>query len=340
MNTQSTSDAGLASLHLGLHMSPPNHYVDPLPLGPRAERAGFDSLWIPDGLGRMDAFTMAAGLAPQTQSIQLCLGIVPVFTRPAAVIATSAMTLSHLAPDRTVLGLGSSSHTMVEQWYGTPFEKPLSRVRETTELVQQILAGAKTAYAGDTIHSHNFRLGLKPASHIPIYLAGLRPKMLELAGEKADGVILNLVPQEVLPRVLEHIDNGAKRSGRRVEDLTIALYIYTFVTADEETARREMAAIAAGYFSTPVYNNFLKWMGYEREAEQILEGFRQRDRSMTLGAFTDEVLEKLGVIGDAGACRARIAEYANAGVSIPVITPAAADSSVFDATMAAFERNV
>ena len=212
--------------------------------------------------------------------------------------------------------------------------------RETTELVQQILAGAKTSYAGDTIRSHNFRLGLKPASHIPIYLAGLRPKMLELAGEKADGVILNLVPQEVLPRVLEHIDNGAKRSGRRVEDLTIALYIYTFVTADQETARKEMAAIAAGYFSTPVYNNFLKWMGYEHEAQQILEGFRQRDRSMTLGAFTDEVLEKLAVIGDAGTCRARIADYAKAGISIPVITPAAADPQVFEATMVAFERDV
>jgi probable F420-dependent oxidoreductase len=333
------NDAKFSSLHLGLHMSPPNHYVDPLPLGIGAERAGFNSLWIPDGLGRMDAFTLAAGLAPQTEAIQLCLGIVPVFTRPAAVIATSAMTLSHLAPGRVVLGLGASSHTMVEQWYGIPFEKPLTRVRETTELVKQMLAGSKSAYEGETIRSHNFRLGLAPKGNTPIYLAGLRPKMLELAGEHADGVVLNLVPRELLPRILEHIDVGAKRSGRRVEDLNIALYVYTFVTADDATARHEMAAIAAGYFSTPVYNNFLKWMGYEREADQIMEGFRVKSREMTLGAFTEEVLHKLAIIGSAEQCRAEMVEYANAGVSIPVLTPAAADPSAFEETLQAFSRS-
>ena len=332
------ANAHFSDLHLGLHMSPPNHYTDPLPLGPWAEKAGFNSLWIPDGLGRMDAFTMAAGLAPQTSTIQLNLGIVPVFTRPAAVIATSAMTLSHLAPDRVVLGLGASSHTMVEQWYGVPFEKPLSRVRETTELVQQILSGSKTAYDGETIHSHNFRLGLAPRGKLPIYLAGLRPKMLELAGERADGVILNLVPLELVPRILDHIDTGAKRSGRRVEDLEIALYLYTWVTPDVEVARKEMAAIAAGYFSTPVYNNFLKWMGYVDEAALIIEGFKRKDRSMTLGAFSDEVLHKLGIIGDAGQCRDELSAYAAAGITIPVLTAAARDTATFQATLDAFVR--
>lgn len=330
--------AHFSDLHLGLHMSPPNHYTDPLPLGPWAEQAGFNSLWIPDGLGRMDAFTMAAGLAPSTSTIQLNLGIVPVFTRPAAVIATSAMTLSHLAPDRVALGLGASSHTMVEQWYGVPFEKPLTRVRETTELVKQIMAGSKTAYDGKTIRSHNFRLGLAPRGKMPIYLAGLRPKMLELAGETADGVILNLVPLELVPRMLEHIDTGAKRSGRRVEDLEIALYVYTWVTSELDVARREMATIAAGYFSTPVYNDFLKWMGYADEAAQILEGFRRKDRSMTLGAFTDEVLHKLGIIGDAAHCRDELTAFAAAGITAPVLTPSASDAATFQATLDAFVR--
>jgi probable F420-dependent oxidoreductase len=311
-----------------------------LPRAAWAEAHGYDSLWIPDGQGRMDAFTAAAGMATLTESIRICTAIVPVYTRPAPVIATSAMTMTHLAPDRFVLGLGSSSHTMVESWYGTPFVKPLTRVRETVSLVRQILDGAKTDFEGETIRSKNFRLGLRPelgsSGRLPIYLAGLRPRMLELAGEIADGVILNLVPLEVLPRMLEHIDTGAKRSGRRIEDLEVAVFLYVFVTDDERPALEEMANIAAGYFSTPVYSSFLDWMGYPREAEQILEGFKQRNRSMTLGAFTDEVLHKLGVIGSIEHCRGVVEAYVTAGSDVPVIAGASSDPGVFDATLNAF----
>ena len=109
-------------LHIGLHMGPPGQ-PNMLQRAVWAEDNGFDSLWIPDGGGLMDGFTLSAGLAPQTQRIRLGTAIVPVFTRPAPVLATSAMTMSHLAPGRFILGLGASSHTMVERWYGTPFVK-------------------------------------------------------------------------------------------------------------------------------------------------------------------------------------------------------------------------
>jgi len=328
------------SVKLGLHMSPPNQNAAQIGRAAWAEDNGFDSLWIPDGLGRMDAFTMAAGIAPQTRDIRLCLGIVPVFTRPAAVIATSAMTMTHLAPGRFVLGLGASSHTMVESWYGTPFTKPLTRVRETTELVRMVLAGERTNFTGKTIQSHNFRLGMAPQSQVPIHLAALRPKMLELAGEIADGVILNLVPLELLPRMLEHIDTGAKRSGRRVEDLEIAVYLYAFATDDVQAAQRDMAGIAAGYFSTPVYSDFLKWMGYSREAELILEGFKQRDRSKTLGAFTPEVLHKLAIIGDAQHCWDGLKAYSDAGASVAVVAAAASDPVAYENTLNTLARPV
>ena len=323
---------------LGLHMSPPGQNTSQIDRGAWAEAHGFDSLWIPDGLGRMDAFTMAAGIAPQTRDIRLCLGIVPVYTRPAAVIATSTMTMTHLAPNRFVLGLGASSHTMVESWYGMPYEKPLSRVRETTELVRQMLSGERTRYTGTTIRSENFRLGIAPAADVPIHLAALRPKMLELAGEIADGVILNLVPLELLPRILEHIDTGAKRSGRRVENLDISVYLYAFSTADEAAAESDMAAIAAGYFSTPVYSDFLKWMGYAAQAELILQGFKERDRSKTLGAFTPEVLHKLAIIGDPQHCWDALKAYADAGVTVPVVAAAASDHAMYEQTLMTLAR--
>ena len=287
-----------------------------------AEEQGYESLWFRDGGGRADAFTLAAAVAARTKRIRLVLSVVPVFTRPAAVFATSAMTMSHLAPDRFVLGVGSSSHAMIEGWYGMPFDKPKTRVRETVYLIRKMLAGEKVDWQGKTIYSRGFRLGIPPRGNIPIYLAALRPGMLELAGEIGDGVVLNLAPAKALPRMLESIDKGAKRSGRRVEDLEIAILLSTYVTKDVERSRKEFAGVAASYYSTPVYNEFLAWCGHEKEAKLITEGFATKDRSKTLGALSPEILHSLAPIGDAETCRAMARAYHTAGVTTPIIVPA------------------
>lgn len=286
-----------------------------------AEQEGYESLWFRDGGGRADAFTLAAAVAARTRRIRLVLSVVPVYTRPPAVFATSAMTMSHLAPGRFVLGVGSSSHAMIEGWYGTPFVKPRTRVRETVYLIRKMLAGEKVDWQGQTLYSRGFRLAVAPRAPVPIYIAALRPGMLELAGEIADGVVLNLAPAKVLPRMLEAIDKGARRAGRRVEDLEIAMLLNTYVTRDVERARRDFAAVAAGYYSTPVYNEFLAWCGHEKEARLITEGFAQKDRAKTLGALAPEILHSLAAIGDADACRAMARAYHAAGVNTPVIIP-------------------
>ena len=110
---------------------------------------------------------------------------------------------------------------------------------------------------------------------MPIHIAALRPGMLELAGELGDGVVLNLTPAELLPRVLEHVDTGAKRSGRRVEDLEIVSLLNTFVTDDVAAGTQAMRRVALGYYSTGVYASFLAWLGRPREAEQIQAGVRR-----------------------------------------------------------------
>jgi probable F420-dependent oxidoreductase len=287
-----------------------------------AEEQGYDSLWFRDGGGRTDAFTLAAAVAARTRRIRLVLSVVPVFTRPAAVFATSAMTMSHLAPGRFVLGVGSSSHAMIEGWYGTPFVKPKTRVQETVYLIRKMLAGEKVDWQGKTIYSRGFRLGIPPRGPVPIYLAALRPGMLELAGEIGDGVVLNLAPLQALPRMLESIDKGAKRSGRRVEDLEIAILLSTYVTQDVERARKDFAAIAASYYSTPVYNEFLAWCGHEQEARAITEGFAEKNRAKTLGSLSPEILHALAPMGDADTCRAMARAYHAAGVTTPIIVPA------------------
>ena len=301
-----------------------------------AEQQGYESVWFGDGGGHMDALTLAAAVAARTSRIRINLSIVPVYTRPPAVFATSAMTLSHLAPGRITLGLGASSNVMIESWYGTPFRKPLTRVRETVELLRKMLDGEKVSYEGETVYSRGFRLATPPQGRVPLYMAALRPKMLELAGEIADGVILNFVPRDSMPRFLEHIDIGAKRAGRRVEDLEIAQLIRVFVTDDVPRAENEFRAVAASYFFTPVYNKYLAWCGHEREAAQIAEGFRVKDRGMTQSALSRELLHEIAVFGDEAHCRAQLQKYAQVGLDTAVIECCTTDTPDYLRSIAAF----
>lgn len=322
--------------NIGLSLQAPSESANRLNRIVWAEEQGFESAWITDGGGRMDAFTLAGAAAVATSRIRLCLSIVPVFNRPVPILATSAMTMSHLAPGRFVLGLGSSTHAMIEGWYGLPFVKPKTRVRETIELLRIIMAGEKTDYDGDTVSSHNFRLGTPMNGEVPIQVAALRPGMLEMAGEMADGVILNLSPIDALPRMLEAIDKGAKRSGRRVEDLEISILLNTYVTDDIEAAEQEFRGVTAFYYSTPVYNKFLSWVGYDKEAQAITDGFREKDRGKTLGAFDQDLIHKFAVIGDAESCRAKVRKYWEAGINTAIINGASADNDLFLNTISEF----
>ncbi|MBI4082055.1 MAG: LLM class flavin-dependent oxidoreductase [Candidatus Lambdaproteobacteria bacterium] len=323
--------------HVGLGLHAPTEPTGEVERARWAEQQGFHSVWLTDGGGKLDALTLAAAVATQTSRVRICTGIVPVYTRPPAVFATTALALSHLAPGRFVLGLGASSHAMIEGWYGTPFVKPRTRVKETVLLVRRMLAGEKIeSFQGETLSTRGFKLATAPSGPVPIYMAALRPRMLELAGEIADGVVLNLVPVEALPRVLEHIDVGAMRSGRRVEDLEIAMLLNTYVTRQPEKTLAQMRQVAVNYFSTPVYNKFLEWSGRPREAERIREGFREKDREKTMGALDDTFVDSLCALGSAERCRERVRAFHKAGLTTPIIVAATSDHDEYLATIEAF----
>ena len=121
-----------------------------------AEDEGYDDLWFADS-GGIDALTVAAAVALNTERCRIGTAIIPVYTRTPAVFASSCHVLNKLSNGRFILGLGSSSQTMMENWHGLDFEKPLTRVKETTELVKQMLTGVKTGYDGETVKSHGYR---------------------------------------------------------------------------------------------------------------------------------------------------------------------------------------
>ncbi len=300
-----------------------------LPAGPRvkdtiervkwAEANGITDAWFSDA-GAPDPLITAAALAAHTNSIRLGVAVTPVFTRTPGVLAATIGTLAQLLPGRFVMGMGSSSPAMMEGWHGQKFEKPLTRVKETTLLVRSMLKGEKSDFDGETVRSHGYRqFPLDPVP--PIYLAALRPNMIEMATEVGDGVIFNLWPKRALPKMMAHVRKAAEGCGKNWEAVEVVNRFMISVTDNKEEARGMFRAAYAPYFATPVYNKFLAWAGYEDAAATIREGWAQKDRAKTTGALTDEIVDEIAIIGDADYCRSRIREAMDGGVHTAILQP-------------------
>jgi probable F420-dependent oxidoreductase len=287
----------------------------------RVEALGYESIWIADTGAGPDAFVVAAAAAQVTRSIRLGTAVIPVYTRSPSVMAAGAGSVAQLAPGRFVLGIGASSETIVERWGGVPFRRPLTRMRETTQVLRSMLASERTSFDGRTVRTNGFRLVSPPPKPVPLYLAALMPPMLELAGEIADGVILNMMPVDAVPRMLEHVRRGAARAGRDASTLEVVARFQTIVTDDPAGARQAVRHMMGPYFATSVYNRFVAWCGFPEEAAAIARAWTAKDRAGNLAAVTDEMIDRIAVIGTPEQCRARLRQFADAGVTTPMVHP-------------------
>jgi probable F420-dependent oxidoreductase len=304
-----------------------------LPAGPRlsdtialinwAESQGIGDGWFADA-GAPDALTSIAAIAHHTRDMRIGVAVTPVYSRSPAVLAATAEAISQVLPGRFVLGLGSSSQTIVEQWHGIPLHKPLTRVRETATLVRSMLRGEKTGFAGDTVYSRGYRQA--PCENPPpIYLAALRAKMIEMAAEVGDGVIFNLWPRGALSKMMDHVRIGAERGGKDWRGIEIVNRAMVLVTDDKSAGRDLFRAAFSPYYATPVYNAFLAWAGYEEAAAAIRKGWAERDREKTAAALGDELVDEIAVIGPADEVRQRLREDAAGGIHTHIIAPLAPD---------------
>ncbi|MEO8602153.1 MAG: LLM class flavin-dependent oxidoreductase [bacterium] len=294
----------------------------------RAEDLGYESIWIAE-TGGPDPFVLAGAVAQVTKRVRIGLAVSPVYIRTPATIAAAAGTVAQLAPGRFILGLGSSSHAIVEGWHGTPFRKPLARVRETVTAVRGMLAGQKVTLDGETLKTRGFRLMVPPPQPVPIYIGALRPAMLELAGEIGDGVAINLLPVAAVGPTKAHLAAGARKAGKDPATLEVVCRQQVVVTDDKAGARDLFRNALTGYFATPVYNQYAAWYGFEAEAKQIAAGFKNGDRELTRKGMTDRLVDAIAIFGTLDECRARIAEYVAVGVDTTAISVLSFDPAVF-----------
>jgi len=297
---------------------PPADFVA---IAQETEVRGYHTAWTGEVSG-WDAFTVMAMIAARTARLHVASAVVPVQTRTPVVLGMSAAALAHFAPGRVALGLGLSSRIIVEQWHGQSFAPALAQIREAVEIIRLVVAGERVNFEGTFYRLKNFRLTTPPPSPPPrIVLAALGPEMLQLAGEIADGVVLNWIPPESVPDSIRHLETGAKRAGRTLDGFEIAAFIRTCVTDDVGAARATLARDITGYTIVDVYASFFRSAGFAAEVDAVNRAWKAGDRAGAVRHISPRVLEGLGVVGDEAACRDRIEAFARVGVTMPVVLP-------------------
>ncbi|MFB3078577.1 MAG: LLM class flavin-dependent oxidoreductase [Lysobacterales bacterium] len=300
-------------------MSPPD-IVECVKL---AEELGYESAWIAEGHGG-DQFAILSACAVQTERILLGTGISSIFVRSAPTLAMAAASVDHFSHGRLILGLGSSHKVQVEPEHGIPYSKPVQRLRETVDIIRALLRDGQVSYQGPEINIDSFDLWFEPIRReIPIYLAAVFPQMLEICGELAQGTILAWSTLEAGRKAAEHIAIGARRAGRRPEDIDIVALLPCSVSENQGEAidrLRPTAAFYAGFF--PRYNRLMAESGFPEEAKAVRAAWLKGDREGAAKLVPDAMIQALGIVGPAATCRERINAYRESGIRLPVISPA------------------
>ena len=269
-----------------------------------AEAAGYTDLWSGETAGP-DGFTPLALSAAWTERMRLGTGIVGVFQRGPALLAQEAAALASGSGGRFVLGIGSSSDRIVEGWNGIPFEKPLSKVRETLDFLDAALAGERTATG--------FKLEAPPAQPIPIVLAALRGRMLELAMERASGAFTNFLPLGGLAKVSAQLA-GAPEGFE-------LLCRFFCIPGEREQVEPLARFMFSSYITVPVYTAFYRWLGYGEQIEPMVTAWEGGDRQGAAAAAPWELIEDMFVFGTPEQMRERLAAFVAGGITLPILTP-------------------
>jgi probable F420-dependent oxidoreductase len=281
-------------------------------LAREAERLGYTDAWSFEVDG-VDCFAPLALIAAAT-TMRVGTAIANVFTRGPATLAISAAGLAEIAPGRFCLGIGAGSQPIVESWNGGVFARPATRVRETALFLRQAFTGDRVVFQGETFSVDGFRLSRALAAPVPIYVAALRPGMLRVAGEVADGLVINWLSADDVPKSVAVVRAAAKAAGRDPADIEITARLIVHVDppspATDAAVRRHVTA----YLNVPVYKAFQEWLGRTEALAPMWTAWAGGDRKAAVAAVPEEVMNDLILRGSMEEIRAHVRRYLDAGV--------------------------
>ena len=292
-----------------------------------AERLGVDDVWSAEAWG-FDAISPLAYLAARTERIRLGTGIMQAGTRTPALVGMTAMTMASLSNGRFVIGLGASGPQVIEGWHGLRFRRPLQRIREIIDIVRLVTAGERVSYEGKVYtlplpggEGRALRSSAPPAPGIPIYLATLSPRSLELTGELADGWLGTSFMPEHADVFFDHMRRGAERAGRPFDAIDRQAGGAVAFGDDVErlvAPRRQGLAFTLGAMGSRehnFYNDAFRRAGYEETAREVQALWLDGKRDEAAARVPDELVLKTNLLGTEDMVRERVRAYRDAGVT-------------------------
>lgn len=290
--------------------------LGPQAIGEIAEHAnalGYRSIWTVEANGT-DAFTLLAAASVNQPTLGLGTGIVPIQLRTPSLTAMTAASLQALSPDADIfVGLGVSAPAILRQ-HGVSYpDKPLALMREYVALLRECLSGESVTFEGDYWSIKRFRLGVRLPDRKPqIVMAALNPQMLRLAGEIADGVLLNYVPISHVAPSVEQVRKGG--------NARIFAYVHAAVGSLEKSARSAKRDLF-NYSMADSYAAMFRRAGFETEIASVRERMASRDRDGAIDAISDEMIQSIDFIGSASEVSRFVRDYVDAGVEYPILMP-------------------
>ncbi|HXS87191.1 MAG TPA: LLM class flavin-dependent oxidoreductase [Mycobacterium sp.] len=294
-----------------------------------AEQIGVASLWIPEVWG-YDALTGLAYLAAKTSSIQLGTFVVQLGSRSPALLATSALSLQELSGGRFILGVGTSGPRVMEGWHGVRFRKPVQATRETIEIIRTVSRGERLEHAGEIYPlplPDSRGTALKPMvrpDHVPVYIASMGPRNLELTGEAADGWLGNAFIPEAAEVFLDPLRAGAQRAGRTLAELDlvapVALEFHDDQASSEAAARRHADGYAftigaMGVGGSNFYNAAFSRLGYADEVAEVAALWQAGNRDEARSKVPLDLGKLTNLLGTEDIIAERVEHYRAAGIT-------------------------
>ena len=287
-----------------------------------AEDLGYESAWVTEGHGG-DQFSILTACALATKTILLGTSITSVFVRSAPTIAMASACVDHFSGGRFILGLGSSHKVQVEPEHGLIFSQPVQRLRESVEIIRLLLRDGEVSFKGSVFNIESFDLWFEPVrKEIPVYMAAVFPKMLEICGEIADGAMLTWSTLEHARSASKHVALGARRAGRNSGEVELATLLSCTISADRAKAQDLMRLPIASYTAHfPRYRKLMVEAGFAEEVKAVMQAWKEGDKDRALKLVPIDLIDKITLTGTPDECRQGIQNYRQAGITLPIVSP-------------------
>lgn len=282
-----------------------------------ADDLGYDSIWIPEAWA-YEQFQLLTEIAVHTKRIKLGTGIANVFSRSAGLLAMSAATLDEISEGRVILGLGTSGKVVVENFHGVPYEKPLTRMRDSIKIMRTLWRGDRLSPDLSRLFAlRHFKLEMKPLRpDIPVYVASLQEKAVKEIGQIADGWLPTFWPYRRFKEGLALVAEGARAAGRNPAAIELAPFV-ACVPIDDRAAARALVKPGVSFYIGGMgvyYHEMFCRFGFKENADLVRDLYNRGQRREAAAAVSDELMDAISICGPLAYCKEKLAEWHDCGM--------------------------